>query len=212
MRKSLGRDLYDQLISANYRNWGSIFEQHTRLEEWAFHLSLRSCPCLMLGDPTQVSISNFDLFAKMEKVASRGEPYWWLELYRCPACGTWWLVGQEFILSENYVMQSLSAEEVEAFVTEQQWPQHFDSYETMVRIESEIFVNLGHNVDLPTGPAPDLKWLLRQIAEIRPGYQISKLAQLLVIDPYDAKIAARQVVNETGFSILFDEPSISQGQ
>jgi len=42
-----------------------------------------------------------DIYATMERVKRRGEPYWWLYLSKCKICNEYWLTGQDHSINDR---------------------------------------------------------------------------------------------------------------
>jgi hypothetical protein len=139
-----------------------------------------SCKCAELNNLTVVDMAHpegaLDAF---EEVASRGQPYWWLEASRCTSCGTSWLVGHEERQNDVFVLRRLREEELTAILAEHTWPQDFDRYEVLLQHGQEA----GHSVRW-VDPIADSSLLetVVDLARERPGIRVSEMCALLNID------------------------------
>jgi len=138
------------------------------------------------------------VFASLEDVAKRGDPYWWLWAAKCRECGQAWLVGSEERQNDVFCMKRLSATVLQALVGQGQWPADFDRYENLLAIgrsagRSVRFVDPLRSSSLPATMA--------DLARDRPGVALSAVAALLNLDLEIAERIAVGVMKDTGVAI-----------
>ena len=136
------------------------------------------------------------------EVASRGDPYWWLEASRCAACGTAWLIGHEERQNDVFVLRRLTAAELPAILNKRIWPPDFDQYETLLKLGRDA----GH-IFRWVDPIGDSSLLdtITDLARQRPGIRVSELADLLNIDFETAATISEQATLASGVSINRDD-------
>jgi hypothetical protein len=134
LEEVLGPALYMDVISADYRDPVAIGAVRDQLERYLRALPDHACECVTVADAGVVDMGAHEaLFASLEEVATRGDPFWWLWAAQCRQCGQGWLVGSEERQNDVYCMRRLSPTALAAAVRGQ-WPPDFDRYESLLEI------------------------------------------------------------------------------
>src|SRR5207342_1474811 len=98
----------------------------------------RVCSCASLPDLAVVPMGGDGLdervFATLENVANHGGELWWLYLSGCTACGQNWLVAQEERIFDEYLLRRQSVAEARQIISEQRWPDEFNTYERVLKL------------------------------------------------------------------------------
>jgi hypothetical protein len=195
----LGAVLYLEVISADYRDPVATRAVCRRLEAHLRSQPEHSCECMTVADVGVVDMGAEEaVFASLDEVATRGDPYWWLWAAHCRVCGQGWLVGSEQRQNDVYCMRRLSAVALADVVQRRQWPPDFDQYETLL----EIGRRAGRSVRFvePLASA-SLRATMTDLARARPGVALSALAALLNLDLDVAEQIAVSVLQESGVVI-----------
>src|SRR5689334_2943058 len=138
-----------------------------------------ACECASLPDLTLIDMANPGRsMDTLVEVASRGQPYWWLEASRCTECGSAWLIGHEERQNDIFALRRLRASELADILEKRIWPSDFDEYETLLKLGRDA----GHSVWWldPIGGSSLLD-TITDLARQRPGIRVSELAELLNI-------------------------------
>jgi hypothetical protein len=199
LEELFGATLHFAALSVDYRDRYAIHELRKQLSDWVRGREELHCQCVTLSDLAVVDMGDHTgVFATLREQASRGEPFWWLSVYRCSACGEGWLVAQEERQNDVFCLRRLNPEEIEGVVVEQRWPTDFDRYEDLLRIG----MGAGRAVDFvdPLG-SRSLRATIEDLARARPGIRVEELARLLHLDLDIATRLARAVVEATGVTI-----------
>lgn len=189
VEEMLGSVLYMDVISADYRDPVVIASVRDRLERYLRALPDHTCECVTVADVGVVDMGAHEaLFASLDQVATRGDPYWWLWAAQCRQCGQGWLVGSEERQNDIYCMRRLVPAELAAAV-QGQWPPDFDRYQSLL----EIGRSAGRSVRFidPLGSS-SLRATMIDLARDRPGVAVSALAALLNLD---REVAVQIAVN-----------------
>jgi hypothetical protein len=195
----LGPELYMRIISTDYRDRDAVWRVRGELEHFARAAAPMACECVALADTAVVDMANPGrALDHLEEIRQRGDPYWWLHLSRCSACGTSWLVAQEERQNDVFLLHRLDDDEVRAAVENNIWPVDFDRYETLLRLGKAA----GHSVTFldPVGDS-SLSWTMQDLARERPGIRLDELAALLNLDRDTAMVIAREAILVHGVEI-----------
>lgn len=198
----LGRDLYLSTISARYSDQDAVSHLRGALEQFARGLGDMPCECIAI--PHTAVLSMADPGRALEhfvELRARGEPYWWLHLSRCSACGGMWLVAQEERQNDVFILRRLEEHQASEVLEQDAWPPDFDRYETLLRLGKAA----GHAVRFldPVGDS-SLRWTIRDLARERPGIRLSELADLLNLDAETATILAQEAILRHGAEISLE--------
>lgn len=203
----LGEALYLEAISANYSRAYEVEDLKVALKAFAEDRAPLACQCLTLANLTAVDMGEIkkSVFQTLEQEASRGEPYWWLSVYRCKQCVEWWLVACEERHNDVFLLKRIAQEEARQIVEHDRWPSDFDRYETLLRMGRD----LGHTVSYedPLGSVI-LADTMADVARQRPGITLGELAELLNLDLDTAEQVARKVVAEEKVRICLERDSL----
>lgn len=202
LEQVLGKPLYMELISTDFRNAEEVDRIRGRLRTFAEGVSELACRCVTLADLDVVDMGEHEgVFATLDERKERGQPWWWLHLDVCRVCGQGWLVAQEERQNDIFCLRRLDERAVAGVIERSVWPPDFDRYETLLRIGRDR----GRAVRFhdPVGDS-SLKWTISDLARERPGVRISELCDLLNIDHETAEMIARTVVADRGAEIRFD--------
>ena len=215
----LGAELFLTAISTDFANREAVWSLRCALAAHARGRVSPDCLCIRLRALDVVDMGHFqapppafeagrewthkDVFRSLERVADRGDPYWWLWAARCRACGQGWLVGQEERQNDVFCLMRLDAGQLREIVARNLWPRDFDSYETLLRIGFER----GRRVRFAEPMTSSMNETIADLARARPGIAISEVARLLNLDPTTATEMARKVVERDGVRITFDSGS-----
>jgi hypothetical protein len=135
LEPKLGAALYLEVISADFSNRDAVHRLRQSLAAWAEKFERLECRCVRLADFAVVAMGDVqavEVFATLEQQKRRGEPYWWLSTYECSACGQRWLVAQEERHNDVFILRRLAADEWEAILEQNAWPDNFDRYEDLL--------------------------------------------------------------------------------
>jgi hypothetical protein len=203
MEPQLGAAFYFDLIAADYHDLDVVHDFKRRLSLWALGVEPLHCLCITLADLALVNMGDHHVavFATLEMKASRGQPFWWLSVYGCSACGEWWLVAQEERQNDIFCMRRLHDQEIASITSGQEWQQDFDRYEDLLRIAWQAGVRFQFVDPMASS---SLRWTIEDLAKARPGIHISELATLLNLGLETASRLAHRVVEATGVTIEFD--------
>jgi hypothetical protein len=199
LETALGADRYLALISTDFRDPVAVRQARQALERYARSATPMACECVALADTAVVDMADpGSALDHLRDEARRGEPYWWLHLSRCGACGTPWLVAQEERQNDVFILRRLTGEEARGIVAEGRWPAYLDRYDTLLRLGSAA----GHSVRFldPVGDS-SLAWTMADLARERPGIGVAELAALLNLDLDTAAAVADQAISRLGAAI-----------
>lgn len=195
----LGPSLHMDVIAADFRDPVAVGGLRDRLEA---HLRSRPdhvCECVTVADIGIVDMGAHEpVFASLDKVATRGAPYWWLWAARCRRCGQGWLVGSEERQNDVFCMKRLSPPVLAEIVHGRQWPADFDHYEDLLRIGRDAGRSVRF-IDPLAGSS--LRETMADLARDRPGLPLSDLVALLNLDLDVAERLAISVMEQTGVVI-----------
>jgi hypothetical protein len=195
----LGPVLGMDVISADYRDPVALGAMRGRLEAHLRSLPNRSCECVTVADVGVVDMGAHEaVFASLEEVAIRGDPYWWLWAAHCRKCGQGWLVGSEERQNDVYCMRRLSAAGLEDVVQGRHWPPDFDHYESLLEIGRRAGRSVRFIEPLTSG---SLRATMTDLARDRPGVALSAIAAVLNLDLEVAEQIAVDVMREPGVVI-----------
>lgn len=203
LEERMGQELYLNVLSVDYADGRAVFDIRQDLKAYAGRASTLRCSCITLPDLADAGMgdeSTTAVFETLEKRAERGDPFWWLSLYACSACGQWWLVAQEERQNDVFFLRRLSREEGEKILEEHGWPTEFDSYAYLLRLGMER----GHSVRFVDPLDSSLSWTAADLARERPGIHVSEMAQLLNLDLSLAEEIAKKAIREEGVEICME--------
>jgi len=196
LEELLGEDLYMKIISANNSDKSAIWDVRKLLREYLDKNSELLCKCVTLSDSTVLGMGSEnadEAFETLVRRKERGMPFWWLLLYQCSKCQQWWLVGQEERHNDDFCLQRLKPDIADKIMHNNDWPDTFDKYETMLHWSHEA----GHSVRFDDPMNSSLLYTVEDLARERPGIAISELAKLLNLDiPLATAIAKKVIRNE----------------
>lgn len=199
LESAVGAPGYLALISTDFRDPVAVRRARSQLAKYARSATVMACECVTLADTAVIDMANpGHALDHLREEAVRGDPYWWLSLSRCTACGTSWLVAQEERQNDVFILRRITAAEAKAAVTERRWPSYLDSYATLLRIGRDA----GHSAVF-ADPVADssLAWTMGDLARERPGITVGELAALLNLDLDTAAVIADQAVIRHGAKI-----------
>jgi hypothetical protein len=133
----------------------------------------------------------------LETKAKRGSPLWWLSAERCAACKQWWLMATESRINDVYLLKRLSPREGEQILSENRWPEDFDSFGKLLRLGRER----GHNWRFMDTLGSSLTSTAADLAREQPGIGVAELAELLQLNIPHAEKVARKAMQEEGVVI-----------
>lgn len=194
LEKVLGEKLYLDVISANYSDNTSIFEIKQQLTEFLRDTHPQKCKCIELPQVAVVDMGedSKEVFKHFEEIKKRGDPYWWLSVDSCKACGQIWLVASEERQNDVYCLHRLTKHSLQEILENNNWPSCFDRYETLLRIGLEAGVSVTFVDPLESS----LTWTVVDLVKDRPGITVSEIAELLNIDCELAKELASKAIKE----------------
>lgn len=203
LERSLGADLYAEVIGADYRDVEAVRQVRANLAAFARSVANVACECVTLADTSVLDMADPGRgmqFFKERK--SRGEPYWWLSFSECSVCGTPWLTAQEERQNDVFVLRRLSDVQAAGINNDGVWPDYLDHYETLLALGRQA----GHSVRWvdPIGSS-SLAATVQDLARDRPGIKISELMSLLNIEREIAATIAEQVVRAHGVEIDLED-------
>lgn len=203
VEKTLGKDLFFEIISTNFSSRDAVFCIKEKLKRFAISVSSLSCMCIQLSDIAVVDMGDESekVFLTLKEIKKRGNPYWWLSLYQCRECQQSWLVASEERHNDVFCLYRIDTLTMKDVVNQNQWPTVFDHYERLLGIGLEA----GKRVRfLDPLNSSSLHWTISDLAKDRPGICISEIAKLLNLDFGLAEDLARKVVREDRVHISFD--------
>lgn len=65
------------------------------------------------------------------------ETMWWLSYVQCNSCHTDWLIGQDELIHDNYIIHKITLEEASKIRNNNLWPNDFNHYETLLEFGVE---------------------------------------------------------------------------
>lgn len=219
LESELGEELFLTAISTDFADREAVWSLRCALAAHARGRPAPDCLCIRLRALDVVDMGSFqapppafeegrewsheDVFRSLERVADRGDPYWWLWAARCRSCGQGWLIGSEERQNDVFCMLRLDARQLRELVAQKQWPRDFDSYETLLRVGFER----GRQVRFADPMASSMNATIADLARARPGIALSEVARLLNLDLTTATEMARKAVERDGVRITFDSDS-----
>jgi len=198
-----GKTLYLEIVSANFSSKDTVFQLKKTLKEFAISSTNPSCMCLQLSNIAVVDMGDEseEVFATLDQIKKRGNPYWWLSVYQCRECQQSWLVAQEERQNDVFCLYRLDEVTTEDIINNNRWAPIFDHYEDLLRIGLEA----GKSVRFfEPSNSRSLRWTISDLAKEKPGINISEVAQLLNLDIQMAEEIARKVMREDGVNIAFN--------
>jgi hypothetical protein len=199
----LGKDLYFEVVSTDFSSKDAVFCIKRTLKRFAIATSSSSCMCIQLSDIAVVDMGDEskEVFLTLKEIKRRGNPYWWLSVYKCRACQQSWLVAQEERYNDVFCLYRLDTVTMEDVLNKNRWPTVFDRYESLLRIGLEAGKSVRFADPLNSS---SLRWTISDLAKDRPGIGISEIAELLNLDIDLAEELARKAVQEDHIRVSFD--------
>lgn len=143
-----------------------------------------------------------DMWGTIEHVKWRGQEYWWLYLSQCQICNEYWLVGQDHRINDIYCLHRLNAEQANEIIANDNWPNIFDKFETLLEIAKEH--NIRWSFCCPVNDSP-LGDTIENLALERPFIKVSELSKLLNINTETALLLSNRVMeNNASVKITLD--------
>ena len=196
----LGADLYFELISTPFSSPDAVEGITRLLQEFAERVDSSQCRCVRVAQVAVIDMWDEGVFRTFELERERGEPYWWLSMYRCNVCGQAWLVAQEERQNDVFCLRRLVVEERDRLLQKNGWPNDFDQYESLLTLGAAA----GHSVRFVDPLCSSLCWTVLDLAKERPGIRVTELAALLNLDLQLAEQLAQQAVKTSAAQINFD--------
>jgi len=197
--QELGPDMYLRAISARCTDWDEIDAVKAAVGSFLRTSRPAACACLEMRDLHVVMMGRHArLFATLEEVRRRGDPFWWLAIRRCRACGQWWLVAGEERQNDVYCLRRMTEGAAESVIRAGVWPTEFDQYETLIQL------GIAAGIVFRMVDPMDAQYAMADLARERPGIRVSELAHLLALDAAVAARVARHVVASERVKITFD--------
>ncbi len=138
----------------------------------------RYCECSSLPDLAGVPMGGDGLdervFEMLEPIGRAGDDRWWLNAYRCGACGQAWMVAQEERIFDIYFMRRLNEDENLA-IASGRWPADFLTYERVLRIGNALATPCRFLDPM----ASSLVWTASDLRKARPEIAVEEIAMLL---------------------------------
>jgi hypothetical protein len=129
------------------------------------------------------------VFATLEQVRDHGGTQWWLYASQCTECRQGWLIAQDERIHDNYYLKRLTAEELRRIVDCNDWPDHFLTYEQVLKLG----VSSGHTCRFIDAESPALVWTVGDLKRERPTISVEEIASLLAIPVSNAsQLLSRQ--------------------
>lgn len=200
----LGKNLYFDVISADFSSPDVVFLIKKKLKEFAISYAPSSCMCSQLSNIAVIDMGDEGekVFATFNQLRKRGNPYWWLAVYQCTKCKQAWLMGQESRQNDVFCFYRLDIAMLQDILNKDRWPTVFDRYEDLLRIGLEA----GKHVRfLDPLNAKSLLWTMADVAKERPNIGLSELAELFNLDMELAREIAVKVVAEEHVQIDFND-------
>lgn len=197
-----GEELHFEIISANFTSKEVVYQLKEKLKKFIISSTSSSCTCNQLSDIAVVDMGDESeiVFATLDKIKERDDPYWWLSVYQCRECQQSWLVAQEERQNDVFCLYRLDTYTMEDIIKNDHWIPIFDKYENLLRISLEA----GKSVRFFDPMYSSLRWTISDLAKERPGIKISEVARLLNLDIEIAEELARKVIREDKVRILFN--------
>lgn len=197
-----GKTLHLEIISANFSSKEVVFQLKEVLKKFLISSTNSSCTCIQISNIAVVDMGDESekIFATLDEIKKRGDPYWWLSVYQCRDCQQSWLVAQEERQNDVFCLYRLDQVAMEDILNNNRWIPIFDGYENLLRIGLET----GKRVRFLDPLNSSLRWTISDLAKEKPGIKISEVAQLLNLNIELAEEIARKVVREDDVSITFN--------
>jgi hypothetical protein len=188
-----GKELYFQLISKNYNNKEELFVIKESLKKFLLKFEYQ-CACIKMPDNYIIGMgSDEDEYLNtFEEIKKRGNPFWWLYLSNCTVCNTYWLIAQEEKINDDYCLKRLDLDEVSEIINLNKWPNVFDHYENLLKLEKEF----GHSVRFIDPLCSSLKETTFDLLNERPSITAIEISDLLNVEMEHAKILLEIAKNQ----------------
>lgn len=192
LESTLGADLYFILITTRFTDSYSVESLRKRLASFAKAKWPLECQCITLCDNDVVDIGQASehVFHTLHEMKQRGQPLWWLSIYRCESCEQWWLVAQEERQNDIFCMKRMSTAEAQSTLERDEWPSEFDSIYQLLRIGLDA--NKRVTFADPLGDC-SLVNTIRDIAQEKPGIGLKEIALLLNLESHIARELTRRI-------------------
>lgn len=175
LEAALGSDLHWDLVSADYADREIVWDLRKAVRHYLEPLKACECPAIpnraaipMGGDYYFVTV-----WATLDDVLEYGPGKWWLYFSRCRACDTVWLIAQDGRFYDEFFFIRSDAEAL-AQARSGQWPEPFQTYESVLAIGRELSTP-------PTflDPSTSLKSIVDDLLIERPDIAAADIAHLL---------------------------------
>lgn len=171
---TLGEELYLDLIATDHVD---LHAMKDRLERQIRQPSEQHCDCITLPDIADIDMGDPEAMrirSNFEEKGTRGDPYWWLSVARCPRCGQWWLVADEERINDVVLLKRLSETQGRQAVEGDVWPNDFDSFETVIALGRKR----GHLCSFTDEHNGMLAQTAAELTAARPDITVPELAHL----------------------------------
>jgi hypothetical protein len=202
LENEFGKTFYTELISANYSNHDEITYLKTKLEHFTVKYETK-CSCHKIRDIDVIGMGSVEeeFMATFEQKKVREKPYWWLYVSQCNICQTNWLIAQEEVHNDDYLLKRLSVTVFLNIINENHWPGDFHSYAELLKLSKRF----GHSVryDNPMNSS-SLIWTIATLIKENPSISIEELSELINVDEELTKELAKKAVETENIKINFD--------
>lgn len=192
----LGSELHWALTSSSYHDRETVWKLRRRLLDALSQFNVCECPTLRHLDHVPMGgevdsdgkFRSDHVFETIKEIVKYGPTKWWLDIRRCQACLTNWLVAQEERIYDEWFMQRVdraTVENAEAGL----WPDRFSSYEDVLSVGRELS-SAGVFLD---GNAASLQWTVEDLLGDRPDITAEEVGPLIGISPHHADRLMRKV-------------------
>lgn len=178
IERSLGPELYLELISCDFSNKDSV---------WTIRQSIiskldpsRNCECPTIKDldfiPMGFEGADQKMFANLTEVLEFGEEKRWLYISRCDRCDTLWMIGQDDLYYDDFYFKRITEHEFNN-AKEGQWPELFLTKERLLALGRD----LSSDPIYAEADAPSLRFTVQDLVKERPSITAQQIANIMAI-------------------------------
>jgi hypothetical protein len=176
----LGKELYLELISVDYRDKNAVFSLGNRLEKWLeIHFPLL-CECSLADFFILDQGSEYwgKFLQSLNSLAYYGPDRWWLSLQQCSVCKEYWLCASETRINDVDFLKKIERDIAEKVLGNREWPACFTTLESLLSLAARE----GKSVRFVDWHSYSLMVSIEDLKKERPGISEEELAFLLQID------------------------------
>lgn len=185
----LGEDAYLEAISLDYRNTRQVAEFRSKLGRCLPRTS--ECRCEAIPDWGLVTLGRWTSEG-FEHIEQQEHTPYWLQAMICKTCKTHWIVGQDNIIYDVWIVVRATCRDISRIKT----------YRGLLSqaIRSGAMVGYEHPMQ-----SVELPWAIKELAQETPGISVTEMTALLPADREVVMHHARAVLSQGDVSIDLEE-------